>query len=132
MGVFNDIQNALNAKLNSISGDLPLIYWPNSQLEPNRNNSYIRPTLLPASSENYTLNGGNYHQGIYQVDIFVQLNKGTAAAFLLADQIRELFLRQSIVANTTIVHIQNISMSQAQRDEGWWHVFVEVNYLSVA
>ena len=132
MGVFNDIQNALNQKLQSLSGSLPLILWPNSQKEPLKGVDYLRPTLLPASSENYTLNNGNYHQGIYQIDIFVDLNKGTSTALSIADQIRTLFLRQSIVKNTTIVHIQNISMSQAQRDEGWWHVFVEVNYLSVA
>jgi len=132
MGVFNDIQNALNTKLNSISGSLPAIFWPNTQKEPTKNVDYIRPTLLPASTELYTLNAGDYHQGIYQVDIFVQLNKGTSAALVIADQIRTLFRRQSLVSGTTIVHTQNISMSQAQRDEGWWHVFVEVNYLSVA
>lgn len=131
MGVFNDIQNALNTKLASLSG-LPAIYFPNDQKEPAQGTPYLRPSLLPAASELYTLNGANYHSGIYQVDIFTPLKKGTSQAMLIADIIRDGFNKQSLVKNTTIVHIQNISIGIGEREESWWHCYVEVNYLCVA
>ncbi len=131
MSVFNDIQNILNTKLNTL-GSLPTIYWPNDQNQPTQNISWLRPTLLPAASELYTLNNENYHQGIYQIDIFVPLKAGTSVALLIADTIRAGFNRQSLTANGTIVHVQRISISQSQREESWWHCYVEVNYLCVA
>lgn len=131
MSVFNDIQNALNTKLNSLGG-LPTIYWPNTQNEPAQNTNYIRSTLLPANSTLYTLNEGDYNSGIYQVDIFVKLKNGTSEALLLADIIRDGFRRESLTSGNTIVHIQEISMSQAERVESFWRVYVEINYLSIA
>lgn len=131
MSVFNNIQNALNAKLSAISG-VPTIFWPNSIKEPIRGQNFVRPSLLPASSELYTLNNGNYHTGIYQIDIFVKLNNGTSEALLIADAIRDGFNRQRLNSSGTTVFIQNISMSQAERSEAWWRVYLEVNYLSVA
>jgi len=131
MSTFNNIQNALNIKLNSLSG-LPTIFWPNTQLEPAQNQNYIRPTLIPATSTLYTLNEGDYHSGIYQVDVFVKLKQGSSEALLLADVIRDGFIRESLTEGGTLVHIQNISMSQAERIESWWRVFVEIRYLSIA
>lgn len=131
MGVFNNIQNALNTKLNSLSG-LPTIYWPNTQNEPTQNTNWLRPTLLPASSRPETLTNGNYHSGIYQIDIFVSLKKGTSEALLIADIIREGFNRQRLANNGTIVNIVNVSISTARRDESWWNVFVEIGYVCVA
>jgi len=131
MGVFNNIQNALNAKLASIPA-IPLVYYPNSSQEPQRGTNFVRPSLLPAASELYTINNENYHSGIYQVDIFVKLNNGTSQALLIADAIREAFNRQILNASGTRVFIQNISMSTAERDEAWWRVFLEINYICVA
>jgi hypothetical protein len=131
MGVFNNIQNALNVKLNSLSG-IPTIYWPNTQNEPTAGTNWLRPTLLPAASRPETLTNGNYHSGIYQVDIYTSLKKGTSEAFLIADTIREGFNRQRLANNGTIVNIVNVSVSTARRDEGWWNVFVEISYICVA
>lgn len=131
MSVFNNIQNALNTQLASLSG-LPVIYYPNMQNEPIQGTPYIRPTLLPARSELLTLNNEDMHQGLYQIDIYTQLKKGTAPILLLADIIRDGFRRQSLTSSGTVVHIQNISISPTQRVESWWHCYVEVNYLCVA
>jgi len=131
MSVYNDIQNALNIKLATVSG-LPTVYYPNHQDTPVQGTSYVRPTLLPTRGEIYTLNGGNMHTGLYQVDIYTQLKKGTSPLLLIADAIRDTFKRTSLTQGTTVVHIQNISISQAQRVESWWHCYVEVNYLCVA
>lgn len=131
MGVFNNIQNALHTKLAAVSG-LPTIYYPNDNNEPVRGTNFVRPTLIPAASQLYTINNENYHSGIFQVDIFVKLNNGTSQALLLADSIREAFNKQVLTASGTRVFIQHISMSRAERDEAWWHVFLEINYICVA
>lgn len=131
MGVFSDIHNALNTQLASISG-LPDIYFPNSSKEPSQGTAYLRPTLLPAISEIYTLSNENSHQGLYQIDIFVPLKAGIAAANNYADIIRESFNRARLKTNNTIVQIQQISISQNQRIESWWSCYVEVGYFCVA
>ena len=131
MSVFNDINNALNTKLNGISG-LPTIFWPNDQKEPTTNTNWVRPSFLPTASALYTLNDEYLHQGLYQIDVYVKLKTGTSELLLLADAIRDGFNRQSITVNTTTTHIQQISISPPQRVESWWHCYVEVNYLCVA
>jgi len=131
MSVFSDIQNALNTALSEISG-LPVIYYPNDLKSPVQDNSYIRPTLIPASSELYTLNEGDFHQGIYQVDVFVPLKKGIREVNQYADAIHDGFKRQTFNIGTTNVFIQQISISQQQRIEAWWSCYVEVSYLCVA
>jgi len=131
MSVFTDIENALNTKLNAVSG-LPHIVWPNSTEIPVQSESWVRPTLIPASSQLYTLNNGDMHQGIYQVDIFVPLKIGTALVDSYADLIRDSFRRQTLVKNSNNVFIQQVSISRQQRIEAWWSCYVEVSYLCVA
>lgn len=129
MSLINNIQNALNTQLASISG-LPVIYYPNVEKEPAQGTSFLRPTLLPANSTLFTLNNENEHKGIYQVDIFTQLKKGTAPILLIADAIRDNFnAHKSITSGSDVIHIQQISMSQAQRVESWWMCYVQINYL---
>ncbi len=131
MTVFNDIQNCLNEKLSTV-GSIPVVYYPNSMKEPTQGTDYVRPTLIPARSALYTLVNENMHMGIYQIDIFTVLKKGTSEALSIADTIRNAFNRQSLVSGFTTVHTQQISISQARRIEGWWSCYVEIYYLCVA
>ena len=131
MSVFSDIQNALNTALNNISG-LPAIYFPNDLKQPLQDIPYIRPTLLPAASQLYTLDDEDLHLGIYQVDIFVPLKKGIKELNDYADAIHDSFRRETFTIGTTNVFIQQISISQQQRIEAWWSCYVEVGYLCVA
>lgn len=128
MSVFNNIQNALNVKLTSVIG-LPDIYWQNTIKEPEQGTAWVRPTLLPADSSMYTLNDVNMHQGLYQVDIFTELKKGSAEVLLYADDIREAYNRQSLSSSGTIVFIQEISLSAPRRVEAWWNCYVSIKYL---
>lgn len=129
MSLINNIQNALNEELSGISG-LPTIYYPNTEKIPTQGVNWVRPTLLPANSETYTLNNQNKHQGIYQVDIFTALNQGTSALWLLADNVRDTFnTMSSIISNKDTIHIQAISISKAQRIESWWSCYVQINYI---
>lgn len=130
MSLINNIQNALNAKLASING-LPTVYYPNVEKTPVQGTDWLRPTLLPANSDLYTLNNENMHQGIYQIDIFTQIKKGTAPLLLIADSIRDSFnADKSLTSGGQVVHLQQISIGQAQRIESWWSCYVQINYLA--
>jgi len=126
----SNIHNILNLQLSNIGG-LPTIYYPNTQNEPVQGTNWLRPTLLPASGELYTLNSGNYHHGIYQVDIFTPLKKGLAGINTIADTIRDGYKGQSLSLNNTTVHIQNINISLINIEESWCHCFVEINYYCI-
>lgn len=129
MSLINNIQNALNNYLSGIAG-LPTIYYPNVSKEPIQGTEFLRPTLLPANSELFTVNNENRHIGIYQIDIFTDLKKGTAPLWLIADAIRDGFKTiKSVSSGGDTVFIQEISISQAQRIESWWSCFVQINYL---
>lgn len=128
MSIFNNIQNALNVKLNSITG-IPTIVWPNTQYVPAQGTSFIRPTLLPAKSKLYTLVDSE-HSGIYQVDIFTTIKKGSAPLLTIADTIRDEFNSDlSLTSGGDTIFLQQISISNPQLVESWWTCYVEINYL---
>lgn len=128
MSLNNNIQNALTSQLANIVG-LPPIAYSNVEFNPVQGSSYIRPTLIPAKSVIYSLTQGK-HMGIYQVDIFTQVDKGSAPLFLIADSIRDAFKANlSLVSGGDTIFIQEVGISKAQRVDGWWTCFVEVNYL---
>lgn len=130
MSTINNIQNALNYQLSTVAG-IPAIYFPNVEKTPAQGTNWVRPTLLPANSTLYTMNDGNEHKGIYQVDIFTQIKKGTAPLWLIADAIRDNFKAvKTVTSNGLDVQIQEISFSQAQRIESWWSCYVQINYLT--
>ena len=56
MGVYTNIQAALDTELNTISGS-PSIAWPNTAFTPTHGTLYLEPTLLPSPSRLETLNG---------------------------------------------------------------------------
>ncbi len=129
MSLINNIQNALNTRLATVSG-LPTVYYPNVESTPTQGTSWVRPTLLPANSDTFTLNGQNQHQGIYQVDVFTQIKKGTAPLWLIADAIRDNFnTNKKITSGSDVINIQAISFSTAQRVESWWSCYVQINYI---
>lgn len=128
MSLNNNIQNALTAQLSAVPS-IPNIAYANSGYTPEKGVDYVRPTLIPANSEMFSLEVGK-HSGIYQVDIFTSLNKGTAPLLVIADSIRDKFISdRTLVSGSDTVFIQEISISQAQRIEGWWSCFVEINYI---
>lgn len=129
MGVFSNIQRALDIKLNALA-DRPYIAWPNTKFKPSENASYIRPTLLPAASTLATLNDDHRNPGIYQVDVFVPLEKGLNAALTLVDDIKVHFeSERSLVEDDDVIMIQNISLGRLERQDAWFRVYLEVNYI---
>lgn len=129
MGVFSNIQRALDTRLNELA-DRPFIAWPNTKFNPTNGSSYIRPTLMPAKSELYTINSVNMNPGIYQIDVYVPLEKGLNSALSLVDAIKDHFeTDRSLVAGSDTVYIQNITLGDSERQDAWFRVYLEINYV---
>lgn len=129
MGVYTDIEAALNTKLNTLAGHPP-IAWPNMRFEPTNNETYLRPTLLPAQTELNTIAGQQLHKGIYQVDVCVPLKTGIASLTSWLDAIDSLFARgTTLTANSNSVLIQNVGMGRTERQDAWYVGYIEIYYL---
>lgn len=131
MGVFADIQRVLDEKLKSMAG-VPFISWPNAEVRPGNSAlaQYIRPSLLLADTELHTLNDYERIPGIYQIDIYGQLNRGVQQVYSIADDLKNHFESdRTLVIDDTIVLIQGISMGPALREDSWYRVFIEVNFI---
>lgn len=129
MGVFSNIQRALDTHLNLLA-NRPYIAWPNTKFSPTENIAYIRPTLLPANSTLETLNDVNRNPGIYQVDVYVPLEKGLNSALSLIDDVKDHFeSNRSLVTGGDTIFIQNITLGQLERQDAWFRVYLEINYI---
>lgn len=129
MGVFSNIQRALDTHLNTLSSR-PYIAWPNTKFNPVENAAYIKPTVLAANSSLETLNDVHKNPGIYQVDIYVPLEKGLNSALSLVDDIKDHFEdNRTLTSGGTIVYIQNVSLGQLERQDAWFRVYLEINYI---
>jgi hypothetical protein len=129
MSLFN-IELALQQALESVPF-LVDIAWPNVKYEPTLNNPFVRPTLLPSKSEAYTLNDGNKHHGIYQVDIYVPNNKGIKTMYSIADDIKDYFTdNKRLTSDDTTVFITAVGIGKSERQDAWYTTYVEIQYLS--
>lgn len=129
MAVFTNIESALNQRLNSLPAKPP-IAWPNTKFTPINGVTYLRPTILPASTELSTLNRGQTHSGIYQIDINVPLDKGVNVLDALLDNLYTHFSSQDIlVSGPTNVFITSIGRGRAIRQDAFYVGFIEINYL---
>lgn len=128
MGVFTNIQAALNTRLNSLSG-APTIIWPNTKAQPVIAASWMRPTLLPATTTLHNLDGLQHHKGLYQIDIFVPVQGGLSTLTGYMDSVLSHFKGQSLTANSDTVHIQAVSVGATERQDSWFRGFVEIYYI---
>ena len=92
MSAFTDISAALDARTNSLS--LPTA-WENLEFTPTTGVLFLRPTLMPAYTEQAGLgaNGLDEHGGIYQIDIIAPSANGKGTATIKADVIADHFKR---------------------------------------
>ncbi len=129
MGVYTDIYAALNTRLNSLTSHPP-IAWPNTKYVPILGTTYLRPTLLPAETILSSLARGQTHKGIYQVDVFVPLEKGINTLTTWLDAIESHFAAQDILTSgSTKVYIHQTGMGDLEREDSWFHGYISINYL---
>tara|TARA_R110002167_G_scaffold357967_1_gene573720 strand:- start:1121 stop:1531 length:411 start_codon:yes stop_codon:yes gene_type:complete len=116
MSVYTNLQIALETKLNTITGS-PSIAWPNTEFKPSHGTLYLEPMLLPILSTLETLNDYQRYEGIYQINVSVPVEKGTATLNLWLDRINDLFISdRRLTAGGDTVFIQAIERGPTQRD----------------
>lgn len=130
MGVFSDIETALQKKLDSIPSH-PKIQWENdTTYKPSNGVRYWRPTHLPIRGEIASMNALQKHQGIFQVDVFVPAEKGLAQ---LMDDLDAIYTTYntvlSLYQNETRVDMLNIGRGKIVRDQAWCMGFIEIYYV---
>ncbi len=89
MAGISDVRNALEAHALTIAGAPSDLAWENVQFEPTPGNSWLRFTLLPVSQRptDVTATGLKRIDALFQVDAFVPIDTGPAAAETLAEAI---------------------------------------------
>jgi hypothetical protein len=133
MSVYTNIQIALDTKLNTISGS-PSIAWPNTEFTPTHGTLYLEPIILPIVSSLETLNDYQRYSGIYQINVSVPLEKGTATVNLWTDRIVDLFIGdRRLVSGADTVLIQNTDRGPTQRDTDngveYYRTNVDINFI---
>lgn len=130
MSIFTDIQAAFDQRLNS-TANLPNVAWENVSFTPTAGTSFVRPTLVPGSSDTATLDGLQSNVGIYSVFVATESEKGPAALNTLVDSIYDHFkLVSSITEGSTLIGIQGITRTPAIRDEAWFTATINIQYLT--
>jgi len=126
-----DIQNSLDAHLKTLA-ELPLLQTENTRINASPNlNSFTRSTLLPAQSSVLAIGAGAPKQmtGLYQVDVFVPSDSGTATARGLADSIVDIFPAGLLLTSgNSTVHIDIASVMAAYTINKYYCIPVRVQW----
>lgn len=127
------IELALFDKLESISGTLPTIYYPNS---PNKNKAnpptgeHIRVTLLRADTIPVGIATTNQTTGILQCSVYVKDGTGTIRAAQIADLILSAFARNTVLSNNVRID-KTGSVNTGFTQDGWYHLPVSISYQQI-
>src|SRR5688500_2679958 len=128
--IFSDMEIALQTKLNNIPSH-PYIQWENDQVyRPAKGVRYWRPNNLPLRGELAGTQGLQKHQGIYQVDIFADAEKGLNVLMNDLDSLMTAFnTTESLYQNNTRVDILNIGRGKVVIDQSWCRTYLEIYYM---
>jgi hypothetical protein len=124
---FNDIQAALDTRLSSYSGGYE-IAWPNTNFEPEANQTFLSPTFIPADTVQAGLgeNGKDNTQGLYQIDVVYPAGSGRST---IPDGLADHFKRGTILSyNGLNVRIRSVSISPALTEGAFHFVPITVDF----
>ena len=132
MGVYANIQTALDTKLNEISGS-PSIAWPNTTFTVSHGTLYLEPYLLSVNQTLLTLSNYQQYDGIYQIGISVPLEQGTATLNTWVDRVNTLFASdRELLASGDRILIKHINRGPVMRDTAdrveYYRTFVDINF----
>jgi hypothetical protein len=136
--VETNIQNALLKRVQSLTTTLP-IAWPNLDFTPPADGSpYLAVRILPNRNERVFLgsNDPTYRQGILQINVVTQYNKGPSASVETAGQIalhfpQDLVLRESGV-NVQLTKAPDVGSAVANPNGTNWLVPISIYYEAFA
>lgn len=116
MSTLTNIQIALETHLNTITGS-PSIAWPNTEFTPAHGTLFLEPILLPIVNNIENLSYGLIYEGIYQINIYTPVEKGTATLNLWSDRVTDLFIsNRKLTGGADTINIQNINRGIVEKD----------------
>lgn len=125
-----EIQSALAQRLETVAG-IPTIYWGSTFKTPEKGTDFVRPTVVPIESTQFSLDGTQDNSGVYSVGVFIDLGQGEGPLLTLMDAIKDHFFLQTLTEGSTKVEIQAISMSQMTIVDAWLTGNVTIKYFAV-
>lgn len=132
MSVYSNIQRALETRLDGLGPEI--IAWPNTKFTPTHGVTYLEPIMLPITSNLETLNDYHRYTGIFQVNVSVPVEEGTATLTTWLDSIHDRFLSEKrLTAGGDTVFIQSIERGPTQRDTDndmeFYRSNVDINFI---
>lgn len=124
---FNDIQAALDNRLNTITGGYD-IAWPNVPYEPDGSSTFLSPNFIPTETLQVGLgsNGKDETNGLYQVDVVYPAGSGRST---VPDVVADHFKRGTVLSyNGVNVRVRSVSIAQAITDGAYHFVPVTVDF----
>jgi len=126
---FNDIQAALDNRLNTLTGGYD-IAWPNIKYEPAGNATFLTPNFIPEETLQVGLgtNGKDETNGIYQIDVVYPAGQGRSS---VPDSVADHFKRGTVMSyNDVSVRVRSVSIAQAITEGAYHFVPISVNFYS--
>jgi hypothetical protein len=135
MSFRNSLRTALETQLATVVG-IPSTSnrsWENFPSSPTTGTTWVRMTLLPSSIRPASM-GDNYqnrHQGLFQVDIFANVDQGAAAAETLADAIRAKYTNDTVLTSGGVnVRFEYVDILPSRLDTPFYQVPVQIAWYS--
>lgn len=133
MSSFLNIQTALENKLATSVAGLP-IAAENTKYVPTLGTAWCRSNIVANTTQLVHLDS-LYQEitGIYQIDLFYPINKGSGPALTKADVICSAFKATSyLTKNNDKIYIKNINRRPAVKiEDAWYMVAIEVNFFCI-
>lgn len=134
MSAFNDISVALNQRLQAYAtANNRQVAYENIGFTPTTGTLFLRPTVLPVDTLQAGLgsNGQEFHDGIFQVDVFAPVDVSKAIALSEADAVADYFARGLVLTyNGVKVRIGSARIGSGNREASWYQIPISINYHS--
>lgn len=130
MGRFFNIMAGLQSKLDSIAGHPKIVFDNDKEYSPQNGTRYWRTKLIPLRSELASVENMQKHIGVFQVDVFIKKNSGTAELMRDLDTIHDTFNSvNSVTSGDTNIQINGVGLGPVYIEQGWCRGYVEIQYM---
>lgn len=108
--------------------------YEGAAFQPTTGAKWAQITRLPAGNDPVTLGvgGQDEHSGVFQIDVNVPEDTGTATLLADADTLRAYFVAgRSFTYQSQSVRVRRADVSPIRRVDGWLRVSVSVTYSAI-
>ena len=131
---FSDMADIFAAALSALALGYP-IAWENEVYDPTAPNIYLRPTMLPATSQGMGPGSSamNRHDGIYQISVFCPSEGAWGPLLAIVDTLATAFKRgTTFTQGTTTVIVKSCQRGPYTEDPDWFHIPLSINFYATA